>query len=139
MSVQATFEDALLEEALAKRHSTTSEAMEAGRLAQAYRTILTHFSQRYPKVPARFGDPGNPEIGERSKTTTCIAFDLMSVNLAGERRLLDAMSCLSPSSEAQDLLLQAMIIMESLQVVYQLHRSSCSVTLSMPFLRLNKS
>lgn len=48
---QATFEDSLLEEAQAKKHCTTREAVEAGAAAGAYRTLLTHFSQRYPKIP----------------------------------------------------------------------------------------
>ena len=42
--------------------------------AGAYRTILTHFSQRYPKIP---------KIDDSFSSSTCIAFDLMSVNLAG--------------------------------------------------------
>ena len=48
---EATFEDSLAEEAQAKKHCTTSEAVAAGAAAGAYRTILTHFSQRYPKIP----------------------------------------------------------------------------------------
>lgn len=38
-------------EAVAKRHSTTGEAVDIGQRAGAYRTILTHFSQRYAKLP----------------------------------------------------------------------------------------
>ena len=49
--LQATFEDSLLDEAQAKKHCTTSEAVAAGAQAGAYRTLLTHFSQRYPKIP----------------------------------------------------------------------------------------
>lgn len=48
---QATFEDELVGEAIAKRHSTTGEAVDIGQRAGAYRTILTHFSQRYAKLP----------------------------------------------------------------------------------------
>lgn len=48
---QATFEDSLADEAVAKKHCTTSEAVEVGAQAGAYRTLLTHFSQRYPKIP----------------------------------------------------------------------------------------
>jgi ribonuclease Z len=62
--------------ALAKRHSMTGEAVEIGARARAFRTILTHFSQRYPKIPA---------IGASFTASTCIAFDLLSVNLAGAR------------------------------------------------------
>ncbi|KAH0721288.1 hypothetical protein KY290_006210 [Solanum tuberosum] len=70
---EATFEDGLVEEAIARNHSTIKEALEVGDSAGAYRVILTHFSQRYPKVPA---------LDEVSMQRTCIAFDLMSVNLA---------------------------------------------------------
>lgn len=70
---EATFEDSLVDEAMAKNHSTTSEAIDIGNSAGAYRIILTHFSQRYPKIPV---------VDERHMHKTCIAFDLMSVNVA---------------------------------------------------------
>ncbi|KAF5932057.1 hypothetical protein HYC85_028228 [Camellia sinensis] len=69
----ATFEDAMVDEAIARNHSTTKEAIEVGNSAGAYRIILTHFSQRYPKIPV---------FDETHMHKTCIAFDLMSVNLA---------------------------------------------------------
>lgn len=56
-----------------KRHSMTCEAIETGRLGNVFRTILTHFSQRYPKIPV---------FDESYTDRTCIAFDMMSVNLA---------------------------------------------------------
>ncbi|XP_039125249.1 tRNase Z TRZ3, mitochondrial-like isoform X1 [Dioscorea cayenensis subsp. rotundata] len=70
---EATFEDNLEDEAIAKNHSTTKEAIKVGTSAGAYRVILTHFSQRYPKFPV---------FDERHMRNTCIAFDLMSVNVA---------------------------------------------------------
>lgn len=70
---EATFEDALIDEAVARNHSTTKEAIDVGNSAGAYRIILTHFSQRYPKIPV---------FDETHMHKTCIAFDLMSVNLA---------------------------------------------------------
>ncbi|EEF46417.1 zinc phosphodiesterase, putative [Ricinus communis] len=72
-TVLATFEDDLMDEAVAKNHSTTKEAIEVGNLAGAYRIILTHFSQRYPKIPV---------FDESHMHKTCIAFDMMSVNVA---------------------------------------------------------
>ncbi|KAF9690116.1 hypothetical protein SADUNF_Sadunf01G0162400 [Salix dunnii] len=69
----ATFEDALVEEAIARNHSTTEEAIEVGNSSGAYRIILTHFSQRYPKIPV---------FDETHMHKTCIAFDMMSVNIA---------------------------------------------------------
>lgn len=53
---EATFDDELIEEAIMKRHSTISEAVEAGMDMGATKTALTHFSQRYPKTP-------NMEVG----------------------------------------------------------------------------
>ena len=49
---EATFDDGLKVEALAKKHSTTSEAIGVGVAMGARRVILTHFSQRYQKVPS---------------------------------------------------------------------------------------
>ena len=71
--LQATFEDGLIEEAIARNHSTTKEAIEVGNSAGAYRIILTHFSQRYPKIPV---------FDETQMHKTCIAFDMMSINIA---------------------------------------------------------
>ncbi|MCL7021841.1 hypothetical protein MKW94_020135 [Papaver nudicaule] len=68
---EATFEDTMKEEAIARNHSTTEEAIGVGK--GAYRIILTHFSQRYPKIPV---------FDETHMHKTCIGFDLMSVNIA---------------------------------------------------------
>ncbi|KAK1434126.1 hypothetical protein QVD17_11044 [Tagetes erecta] len=70
---EATFEDALVEEAVARNHSTTEEAIQVGNSAGAYRIILTHFSQRYPKIPV---------FDQSYMHKTCIAFDMMSINFA---------------------------------------------------------
>jgi ribonuclease Z len=48
---EATMDDELLDEAIIKRHSTTSQAIEMGNSMNAKYTILTHFSQRYAKIP----------------------------------------------------------------------------------------
>lgn len=47
---EATFQDDMGVSAIAKKHSTTSEALEVGRQMQARTILLTHFSQRYQKV-----------------------------------------------------------------------------------------
>lgn len=49
---EATFDDELNSEAVAKKHSTTSEAIGVGVAMRARRMILTHFSQRYQNVPS---------------------------------------------------------------------------------------
>ena len=75
---EATFDDSMLEEAIGKKHCTTKEAVETGVAAGVYRTLLTHFSQRYPKVPV---------IDENFEGHVGIAFDLMTVRLTDLPRL----------------------------------------------------
>lgn len=47
---EATFETGMEGDALAKKHCTTSEALWVAKKMNAKRVMLTHFSQRYPKV-----------------------------------------------------------------------------------------
>ncbi|KAF2396358.1 Metallo-hydrolase/oxidoreductase, partial [Trichodelitschia bisporula] len=60
---EATFEEGLEGEARAKKHSTVGEALEVGRRIGARAVVLTHFSQRYQKVPVVEGAKGVCEIG----------------------------------------------------------------------------
>ncbi|XP_071444662.1 ribonuclease Z, mitochondrial [Hetaerina americana] len=69
---EATMEDELVGEARAKRHSTTSEAIKVGHEMKAKFIILTHFSQRYAKLP---------RIKGSMKENVGIAFDNMQVTL----------------------------------------------------------
>jgi ribonuclease Z len=48
---EATFDDELSGDAKAKKHSTTSEALGIGAQMGAKAVVLTHFSQRYQKIP----------------------------------------------------------------------------------------
>lgn len=48
---EATFDDELLGDAKAKNHSTTSEALGVAQNMGAKACVLTHFSQRYQKIP----------------------------------------------------------------------------------------
>lgn len=76
---EATLENGMEEEAVSKKHCTTSEALEvcAERMG-AWRTILTHFSQRYPKIPKL--DDG--VVRDLRRGRACVAFDLMCVDFA---------------------------------------------------------
>ncbi|KAJ5311975.1 hypothetical protein N7508_002805 [Penicillium antarcticum] len=47
---EATFGPDMVGSAMAKRHSTSAEAIEVGRRMQARAILLTHFSQRYQKL-----------------------------------------------------------------------------------------
>lgn len=71
---EATFDDELIAEAVNKRHSTTSEALKAGRDMGARGVVLTHFSQRYPKLPVL------SEAVEEGMEVV-LAFDLCRVRL----------------------------------------------------------
>jgi ribonuclease Z len=62
---EATFEDELVGDAKAKKHSTVREALGVGSLMGAKCVILTHFSQRYQKVPVLDHFWGEPEAVTR--------------------------------------------------------------------------
>lgn len=63
-------EDELTHEAITKMHSTTSQAIEIGNKMNAKYIMLTHFSQRYAKLP-RLNDSFTSYVG--------ISFDNMQV------------------------------------------------------------
>lgn len=69
---EATMEDELSAEAVTKMHSTTSQAIQVGKDMGAKNIILTHFSQRYAKLP-RFNDNFADNVS--------IAFDNMLVRM----------------------------------------------------------
>lgn len=62
-------------EAKARKHSTWREALNEGRQMYAYRTILTHFSRRYPNLPTDL----TPDVLGHDAS---IAFDGMAVPFA---------------------------------------------------------
>ena len=74
---EATFEPQLQGEAERKRHSTSQEALQLSASMDAYRTILTHFSQRYPKLPAGV----DVQLRGRWRDRAVVAFDGMYVPL----------------------------------------------------------
>ncbi|KAG5676053.1 hypothetical protein PVAND_005907 [Polypedilum vanderplanki] len=68
---EATMEDDLWKEARIKMHSTVSQAIDVGKKMRARYVILTHFSQRYAKIP----------LMEKNFENVAIAFDNMEVTL----------------------------------------------------------
>lgn len=78
---ESTFEGGMEAEAFGKRHSTNQQACLIGRLMRAKCIILTHFSQRYPKISMinQPGDSSNDQIPSsvRSTLPPIVAFDLM--------------------------------------------------------------
>ncbi|KAJ8683123.1 hypothetical protein QAD02_018915 [Eretmocerus hayati] len=71
---EATMEDGLENEALTKRHSTISQAINAGVKTNSEFTLLTHFSQRYSKLPVL---PSNADLSQVG-----ISYDFMKVSLS---------------------------------------------------------
>jgi ribonuclease Z len=71
----------MLEDCIAKRHSTFVEAAAEGRAMDAKFTMLTHFSQRYCKLPIL------DEIEKEPMENLGIAFDGMSVTPATYRHI----------------------------------------------------
>ncbi|MCJ1476192.1 hypothetical protein MMC13_004857 [Lambiella insularis] len=61
---EATFDDELRGDAQAKLHSTISEAIGVGIAMGARRVLLTHFSQRYQKLPVMEGLDGQRTVLE---------------------------------------------------------------------------
>ncbi|KAH6681998.1 hypothetical protein B0J14DRAFT_577697 [Halenospora varia] len=78
---EATFDDELQGDAIAKKHSTTSEALDVGREMNARRILLTHFSQRYQKIPVM--------DTEEKDQVAIVAFDYMRVKI-GDFAKVDA-------------------------------------------------
>jgi ribonuclease Z len=76
---EATFDDELQGDAIAKKHSTTSEAMNVGKKMGARRILLTHFSQRYQKIPV-MDDGAKDQVA-------IVAFDYMRVKICDFAKL----------------------------------------------------
>jgi ribonuclease BN (tRNA processing enzyme) len=77
---EATFEDDKSEEAVTKRHSTISEALDVGSKMSAFRVLLTHFSQRYPGTPKLSQAENHDKSVEAvllNKRNAIVAFDYM--------------------------------------------------------------
>lgn len=68
---EATMEHFMMYDAIIKKHSTFTEAIKEGQMMGAKFTMLTHFSQRYAKMPTLTEIRGKPNVG--------IAFDNMVV------------------------------------------------------------
>ncbi|OIW33021.1 hypothetical protein CONLIGDRAFT_558790, partial [Coniochaeta ligniaria NRRL 30616] len=74
---EATLDDELRQDAVAKKHCTISEALGVAREMRAKNVLLTHFSQRYPKLP----EVSNAGGGKEGDAPVVFAFDFMRVRL----------------------------------------------------------
>lgn len=70
-------EDGLEEEAKIKKHSTISQAINMGEKMGAKFILLTHFSQRYSKLPFLPNENSNIDF-----TKVGIAYDFMFISLS---------------------------------------------------------
>ena len=70
---EATMGDDMEEEAVARSHSTVSQALDVGQNMEAENVILTHFSQRYPKIPEL--------LDNHLRDHTVFAFDHMEISV----------------------------------------------------------
>ncbi|KAM7192031.1 ribonuclease Z 1 [Naviculisporaceae sp. PSN 640] len=105
---ECTFDDERQGDAMAKKHSTFSEALDVAKQMGARRLLLTHFSQRYPRIqnpdpedevdagrksPSRGNESGSESLsdsegeehGKAKGPVVLFAFDQMRVKL-GEFR-----------------------------------------------------
>jgi ribonuclease Z len=91
---EATFDDEMAGDALAKKHSTTSEALAVGIEMRAKNIVLTHFSQRYPKIP----NLANVTLGESIKK---YEEDIVAQDLDPVEAHADALAQAPPAQERQ--------------------------------------
>jgi ribonuclease Z len=75
---EATFDSDMVADAKKKKHSTVAGAIDVGQRMNAKHLILTHFSQRYPKLPVL----RNEEKAKTRLSNVSVSFDLMSVRMS---------------------------------------------------------
>lgn len=101
---EATFEDGMEEDAVLKRHSTVGEAIDIANKMNARSLVLTHFSQRYPKIPPLPAKHVEDDSRE-SSMPIAFAFDFMRVTpqtIGLAARLTPALRLLYPREGADE-------------------------------------
>ncbi|KAI1325207.1 beta-lactamase-like protein [Xylariaceae sp. FL0255] len=90
---ESTFDDEMKGDAIAKKHSTMSEAIDVGRRMGARRIVLTHFSQRYQKLPImeenfKVQEPevNDNDVAKKVDEVILVAFDCMRVKIGDFRK-----------------------------------------------------
>ena len=101
---EATFKDGMEDDAVTKHHSTLGEAIGMVGKMNARALVLTHFSQRYPKIPllSKIQCTTDEEGEERKRISIALAFDFMrlaphTIELAA--KLTPALRLLYPGEE----------------------------------------
>ncbi|KAL1894236.1 hypothetical protein Sste5346_006022 [Sporothrix stenoceras] len=96
---ESTFDDDLHGEAKAKKHSTMGEALDVGRQMKARRVLLTHFSQRYPKIPLF----NNGDNNSKAEMQVLVAFDQMQVRLQDFKEAAEYLPALQKLYEGEEM------------------------------------
>ncbi|KAI5988833.1 beta-lactamase-like protein [Pisolithus marmoratus] len=89
---EATMADDEADKARAKMHSTVGQAIDIGKKMNAYGTLLTHFSARYPTMPQSMltsYEPGEPIVA--------LAFDHANVRIGDMRKMQAYMPAIEQS------------------------------------------
>jgi len=93
---EATFDDSMSSDAQTKKHSTVSEAVTVGNILHAKTVLLTHFSQRYPKlmgVTAKSKQNNSNNTNDMNDTAlmgqenTIFAFDLLNFKVSKQHSM----------------------------------------------------
>jgi ribonuclease Z len=94
---EATFADGMEAEAVLKRHCTVSEALHVAEKMKAKTVLLSHFSQRYPKIP--------PLPTNSINMNVIPAFDFTKVthdNMAAASRFIPILRLMYPDEQTQE-------------------------------------
>lgn len=124
---ESTFEDVMQGDAISKRHSTISEALVVSRLVRAKALVLTHFSQRYPKMVDIAGSTNAmAATGSDNVSNALVAFDLMTISMpfsCNSSRSTSGVDCAVASIEK---LLFALTQLEIMTEVSEVSDDSCN-------------
>lgn len=88
---EATFDDLKQKDAVEKFHSTLGEALQVASAMEVWKVVLTHFSQRYSKLP------------ENTKVDAIYTFDLMRFRFSECNELVKLMPMLIQEWKDEDL------------------------------------
>ncbi|TEA14204.1 Ribonuclease Z 1 [Colletotrichum sidae] len=95
---ESTFNDDKLGDAKAKKHSTMGEALDVAYRMGARRVLLTHFSQRYAKMPVL----EERKTADGADQAVLVAFDQMRVKLGEFRQAMEFLPAISRLIEIED-------------------------------------
>lgn len=104
---EATLEDSELEMAIGKGHSTFGEAIRVGHEMGAAKILLTHFSQRYPKM-ARSSLFAMSDSAQGKRVPIALAFDMVTYPLSQFERIqsytpaMEALFAADTEAEAEE-------------------------------------